>query len=83
MSVISNSQLNYLRDLSIRLAAKGFSWQPEDYRNLKEMVPVILCHICVHGNKNEGTPCWDCFQERHFEYYLNEMLPGELKETEI
>ena len=34
--------IEYLKELNIRLHARGFSWQHEDYLNLQEILPEIL-----------------------------------------
>jgi len=69
--IINKSQINYLKELSLRLSGNGFSWNHEDYFQLKKIVPEILCHLCLHGDKNDGF-CWDCFNEKNFKYYLKE-----------
>ena len=65
--MINNSQIEYLKALDKRFH-NGFSWQHEDYFNLKELVPEMLCHLCIHGDKNDGI-CMKCFNFKHFKYY--------------
>ena len=64
--MIETHQINYLKDLDLRLNRRGFSWQHDDFYKLKTIIPEILCHLCVHGDKNDGA-CFECFNESKFE----------------
>ena len=71
MSVINNTQIDYLKKLSSRLNTNGFLWQHEDHLSLTDIIPEMLCHLCIHGDKNDGI-CMECFNEKYFKYYLDE-----------
>jgi len=66
--MFNTSQIKYIKDLSKRLNSRGFSWQHDDFPMLQKIIPETLCHICIHGDKNDGG-CFQCSEESKFEVF--------------
>ena len=63
---MTDVDITYLLSLADRMREKDFEWDTIDYFMLKPLVPEMLCHICKHGDKNDGI-CLTCFGESKFD----------------
>ena len=63
---MTDVDIKYLLSLADRMREKDFEWGTIDYFMLKRLVPEMLCHICKHGDKNDGI-CLTCFGESKFD----------------
>lgn len=65
-STMHEWNIDYLLDLNKRLLQNGFSFQHQDYFKLREIIPEMICHLCKHGDKNDGE-CFTCSGNSRFD----------------